>query len=140
MQDNNVPTNVKSNWIIVIALLCILFGFIYYTITTPEEGIGNVTFLKSGSHFLDRPPFIVNVKNGQVVKATKYFWYYNIQIYDVDKRPKLVSYHRTLTSKTSGWAIGPWNNMKSRIETRHFYTYDDGSVEEVFIKMKGNKL
>jgi len=56
--------------------------------TTQEEGINAVTSLYPGSHFVDRPPFIINVDNNEVAIITKYFWYYDITYHKATVIPK----------------------------------------------------
>jgi len=77
--ESSGPTNKRGTWITVIFLLCVLSVFTYIHLTTPEEGINNVTTLHHGSHFLDRVPFIVNVDHDEVATLTKHFWYYDIE-------------------------------------------------------------
>ena len=77
------PTNKRGTWVTVIFLLCVLSVCLYIQITTPEEGINNVTSLCPGSHFVDRVPFIVNVDRNEVAILTKHFWYYDIEYHKV---------------------------------------------------------
>ncbi len=100
-------------WVTVVFLLCVLFVFIYVIATTQEEGINTVTSLNPGSHFVDRPPFIVNVDHNEVAILTKYFWYYDITFHKVTVVPngslgfvfienneKRIVHHRTLEPGT----------------------------------------
>ena len=82
------PTNERGTLITVIFLFCVLFVFTYMIATTQKEGINAVTSLNPGSHFVDRPPFIINVDHNEVAIITKYFWYYDITYHKVTVIPE----------------------------------------------------
>lgn len=82
------PINKRGTWVTVIFLLCVLFVFVYMIATTQEEGINEVTSLNPGSHFVDRPPFIINVDHNEVAILTKHFWYYDVEYHKVTVIPE----------------------------------------------------